>query len=252
MNKVLLNEENWLQLKNQFPGIALLPWGATEPHNYHLPYGTDNFLAGNIAEISAKKAAENGVLSYVLPTIPLGVQNPGQIELPFCLHTRPSTQFFILKDIVTALNLQGIKKLIIINAHGGNDFKTFIRELQPDFPTMLICVINYWTIGPDKEIFTEPGDHAGELETSLMLHFFPHLVNMDEAGNGETKKSVIDGFNSKMAWIPRNWSKVSVDTGIGDPKFSTAEKGQQFAEIVTDRIARFICDLDKVTPETLY
>jgi creatinine amidohydrolase len=76
--------------------------GATEPHNYHLPYGTDSLETAKIAEEAAEKAWKKGAKIMVLPTIPLGVQNPGQIDLPFCLHTKPSTQTLIFKDIVEA------------------------------------------------------------------------------------------------------------------------------------------------------
>nr|NQU94115.1 creatininase family protein [Bacteroidota bacterium] len=62
--------------------------------------------------------------AMLLPEIPLGVQNPGQYDIPFCIHTKPSTQLKILEDIIWSLNRQNINKLIIINSHGGNDFKS--------------------------------------------------------------------------------------------------------------------------------
>ena len=195
MKPYILEQTNWNQVMNQKYEVAVLPWGATEPHNYHLPYGTDSLETAKIAEEAAEKAWQKGAKIMILPTIPLGVQNPGQIELPFCLHTKPSTQTLIFKDIVEALYNQGIRKLVLMNGHGGNDFKPMIREIQPQFPEMLISLVEWFKILNLSEYFDEDGDHAGEMETSVILHYFPHLVLLlDEAGDGNAKsdrKSVV-------------------------------------------------------------
>ena len=117
--------------------LAILPWGATEPHNYHLPYLTNCILSHDIAVDAAGKAfTEYGLLCMVLPPVSFGSQNPGQKELPFCIHSRYSTQVSILEDIIDSLERQGIRKMLIVNGHGGNSFKNMIRDLcdsHPDF-----------------------------------------------------------------------------------------------------------------------
>ena len=100
MKPYILEQTNWKQVKNESYEVAVLPWGATEPHNYHMPYGTDSLETARIAADAAEKAWDKGAKIMVLPVIPLGVQNMGQIELPFCLHTKPSTQKIILEDIL--------------------------------------------------------------------------------------------------------------------------------------------------------
>lgn len=253
MKPYILEETTWKQVKNQKYDIAVLPWGATEPHNYHLPYGTDSLETARIAEDAAKKAWDNGVKIMVLPTIPLGVQNPGQIEMPFCLHTKPSTQIIIFKDIVDALYNQGIRKLVLMNGHGGNDFKPMIREIQPQFPEMLISLVEWFKIFNLNEYFEEDGDHANEMETSIIMHYFPTLVlPLEEAGDGIAKSSKLKGIQDKTAWIPRQWDKVSEDTGIGNPKKASAEKGKRFLNDVTTKIAGFFVELDKCDPKNLY
>ena len=111
--------------------------GATEPHNLHLPYLTDCILPHDIAVDAAALALQNsGVRCMVMPPVPFGAHNPGQRELPFCIHTRYSTQQAILEDIVASLYAQGMRKLIILSGHGGNNFKGMIRDLAfvyPDF-----------------------------------------------------------------------------------------------------------------------
>ncbi len=253
MKPYILEQTNWKQIKSQKYEVAILPWGATEPHNYHLPYGTDSLETAKIVEDAAEKAWQKGAKIMVLPTIPLGVQNPGQIDLPFCLHTRPSTQIIILKDIVRAIYNQGIRKLVIMNGHGGNDFKPHIREIQPQFPGILISLVEWFNLVNLADYFEEDGDHANEMETSVIMHYFPELVlPLDEAGDGKTRQSKLKGFQNKTAWTPRYWTKVSEDTGIGNPKKATAEKGKKYLEDITSKIADYYIELANCDLDDLY
>jgi len=189
MKPYILEQTNWKQVKNESYEVAVLPWGATEPHNYHMPYGTDSLETARIAADAAEKAWDKGAKIMVLPVIPLGVQNMGQIELPFCLHTKPSTQKAIFEDILTALNGQGIKKFVLMNGHGGNDFKPLVRELQPQFPEMFISLVEWFKMLDLSEYFEDEGDHAGEMETSVIQYYFPEFIlPLDEAGEGKAKK----------------------------------------------------------------
>lgn len=224
--------------------IAILPWGATEPHNLHLPYLTDAILSHDIAVDAAVKAQERyGVTAMVLAPIPLGAQNPGQRELKFCIHYRHDTQRAVLTDIVASLHHQGIKRLLIVNGHGGNSFKSMIRDLAVDYPDMLIASSEWYRVRPAKDYFDAPGDHADELETSVMMHYHPELVKLEEAGQGRSGGFAADTLARGVAWIPRRWDRVSTDTGIGSPALATAEKGARFAEAVTDDYALLLRDL---------
>ena len=253
MKPYILEQTNWKQVKNQKYEVAVLPWGATEPHNYHLPYGTDSLETAKMAAEAAEKAWKKGAKIMVLPTIPLGVQNPGQIELPFCLHTRPSTQKIIFEDIARALFNQGIRKLVLMNGHGGNDFKPLIREIQPQFPKMLISLVEWFKLLDLHEYFEDGGDHAGEMETSVIMHYFPELVlPLNEAGDGIAKQSKLNGFKNKTAWTPRQWDKISKDTGVGNPKKGTAKKGKRYLEDITTKIGEFFVELAECDLEDLY
>jgi len=253
MKPYILEQTNWKQVKSEKYEVAVLPWGATEPHNYHLPYGTDSLETAQIVLEAAGKAWEKGAKIMVLPTIPLGVQNPGQIELPFCLHTKPSTQTIIFKDIVEALYNQGIRKLVLMNGHGGNDFKPMIREIQPQFPEMLISLVEWFKILDLSEYFEEDGDHAGEMETSVIMHYFSHLVlPLNEAGDGDAKSSKLNGVLNRTAWIPRQWNKVSADTGVGYPKKATAQKGKKYLDDLTTIIGDFFVEMANCDVNNLY
>lgn len=224
--------------------MALLPWGATEPHNYHLPYLTDAILSHDIAVDAARLAFDEfGIRAMVMPPVALGSQNPGQRELKFCVHARYETQKAVLTDIASSLCHQGCDRLLIINGHGGNTFKNMIRDLAVDMPDMLIGSSEWFKVCPAKEYFDAPGDHADELETSVMMYYHPELVNLAEAGDGHSHGFVSEALTQGVAWIPRDWSKVSDDTGIGSPALATAEKGERFAKAVVSRYATLIRDL---------
>lgn len=224
--------------------LAILPWGATEPHNRHLPYLTDCILSHDIALDAANQALElHKVQCMVLPPVFMGSQNPGQRELLFCIHSRYETQKAILTDIVASLHHQGIRKLAIINGHGGNNFKNMIRDLAVDYPDFLIATTEWFTIVPPQEFFEEKDDHAGELETSVMLHYHPEWVDMELAGEGVSKSFALTSLNEKIAWVPRNWQRVTSDTGIGDPRKATSEKGKHYAAAVSSKLCQLFTEL---------
>ncbi|MGI9546994.1 MAG: creatininase family protein [Flavobacteriaceae bacterium] len=248
----ILEENNWKYLKDHEIELAVLPWGATEAHNYHLPYGTDNIEGTAFAEEAARIAWEQGAKVIVLPTIPFGV-NTGQTDIYLDMNMRPSTQKAVLSDIITVLNNQGIKKFMLLNSHGGNNWKSIIRELGLDFPEMFLCVTEWYHAVDKDEYFDEPGDHAGELETSLILYLKPDLVlPHKEWGDGKEKKNKISAFNQGWVWTERPWSKISRDTGVGNPKTASVEKGKKYFEAVCNRLGELILDLSKADIENLY
>lgn len=224
--------------------MVILPWGATEPHNLHLPYLTDCILSHAIAVDTARKALEQyGLRCMVMPYVTAGAQNPGQRELPFCIHYRYETQKAILTDIASSLYAQGHRHLLIINGHGGNSFKSMIRDLSIDYPDLLIACSEWYTFVPKAGYFDQPGDHADEVETSVMMHYHPELVDLNEAGSGASRTFTSQMLREKVAWIPRHWQQVTDDTGIGDPRNATAEKGRRYAGAVVERYAQLVKEL---------
>src|SRR3989442_1481880 len=184
----LLNELTWKTVRDTRYEVAVLPWGATEAHNFHLPYTTDNIETERIAALAAGYAWERGARVVVLPLMPFGV-NTGQLDIPLCLNLNPSTQSLVLRDLAASLAGQGISKLVILNGHGGNDFRQMIRELQPAV-SLFLCTVNWYQVVDAKAFFADVGDHAGELETSVMLHVAPELVRpVSAAGHPQRVRS---------------------------------------------------------------
>lgn len=247
----ILAETTWPRVASRPCDVAILPWGATEAHNTHLPYATDTLQCEAVAAESARLAAERGVGVVVLPAVPFGVQT-GQLDIPFCLNLNPSTQAAVLRDLAHALAGQGIRRLAILNGHGGNDFRPMIRELQPHVGIFL-CTLDWYRVVDAAAFFSPPGDHAGELETSVMLHLHPHLVRpLEEAGEGRARHFRVAAFREGWAWAPRRWTAITRDTGVGDPRGATAEKGERYFQTVTGRIADFLVELARVDPEEAY
>jgi len=241
----LLYEANYRQLKELTPNVAILPWGATEAHNYHLPHGTDVIEATVLAERAAKLATEAGARPIVLPTIPFG-NNAQQQDQVATIHFSTATARAILTDVSLSLSRQGIDRLVLLNSHGGNDFKPLIRDIQLETGVMIVLV-NFFQMcrEEEKQIFDNSGDHAGQLETSFLLHVCPDLVKMEQAGTGPRVPFAIAELNQPGVWTPRPWSKSHPDTGSGNPAGASAERGRKYIDVVSLTISRVIVGLSK-------
>jgi len=247
----VLAETTWKTVDATPYTVAVLPWGATEAHNYHLPYGTDNVQSERVSILAAERAWARGAKVAVLPTVPFGV-NTTQLDIKLTINLNPSTQAALLHDVVSALDGQGIYKLVIVNGHGGNDFRQMIRELQPKTKVFL-SAINWWSCVDVKDFAEEAGDHAGEAETAAMMHLVPELVRpLTEAGSGRARASKLRGVREGWAWAPRRWTQVTADTGIGNPAKATAEKGERYVNAAADRIAGFLVELASLDLNDLY
>jgi creatinine amidohydrolase len=246
-----LAETTWRTVDPTPYEVAVLPWGATEPHNYHLPFGTDTLLADAVADRAAAAAWARGARIAVLPAVPFGVQTT-QRDLKLCLNVNPSTQLALLGDLAASLEGHGVRKLVVLNAHGGNDFRTLIRELVPR-TRLLLVTVNWWQIVDARRHFADPGDHAGELETGAMLHLAPALVRpLDEAGPGAARQPRIAALRERWAWTPRPWTTVTADTGVGDPRGATVEQGAAFVTATCAALADFLVELAAADPSDLY
>lgn len=246
----VLEELAWPAVRDTTWPVAIMPWGATEPHNTHLPYGTDTLLGREVAHRVAATCAAHRVHVVALPAMPFGV-NTTQLDLPLTLNVMPSTQLAVLRDIVRSIEPHGVRALVLLNAHGGNELRALVRELQPE-SRMLLVIANWWQAG-DHGRFAEPGDHAGALETAAVLHVAPHLVADRRVwSDGHARQSVLEGVREGWAWTPRRWTQVTDDTGVGDPREATATLGEAFLSDAVRRISALCTHLATVDPKELY
>src|SRR5437763_7273018 len=247
MREWILAEQTHHFVRQQKWEVAVLPFGATEPHNLHMPYGTDNFQVEEIGRRACASAYEAGANVLLLPVMPFGV-NTNHLRVPgaLALSVNPTTLLAVLTDLVDALQRQGLKKLVLLNGHGGNELKPLTRELHHR-TEMFLCVCDWFRMAADQypKIFAKPGEHADEVETSLGLAFFPELVSPELADDGAAAPTRFDAINKGWISITRPWHLVSKNTGLGDPAAATADKGRRLMDLLVDRLGSFLIDLAK-------
>jgi creatinine amidohydrolase len=128
-----------------------------------------------------------------------------------------------------------------------------IRELGPGHPKMFICCCNWYQSFANSEFFENSGGHADEMETSVMQFLAPELVlPLNEAGNGVGKKFRIKALNENWAWAERKWSKVTTDTGIGNPSKANRVKGEKCIEEVIKKIGNLMIELAGADIDNMY
>ncbi len=245
MNDFVLAEQTHHFIRQHKWDVAVLSFGATEPHNLHMPYGSDTFQVEEIARRVCAHAYGRGAKVLLLPTIPYGV-NTNHLEIPgaVTLSVSPTTLLKVLTDIVDCLERQGIRKLLLLNGHGGNELKPLMRELHHRCKVFLF-LCDWYKVCVDRYagLFVKPREHADEVETSLGLAFFPQYVRMEQAGRGEEKACRFEAVRRKWISLTRPWHLVSTDTGIGDPASAAAEKGEALMSMLTERIGGFLYEL---------
>jgi creatinine amidohydrolase len=243
-----LLEANYAYVKQNPYEVAVLPLGATEPHNLHLPYGTDVYEADAIGEAICQAAHEQGAKVVLLPTMPYGTET-NQRAFPLSMNVNPSTLFAVITDLVESLAHHGVRKIVLLNSHGGNDFKALLRELYGRTEAhVFLC--NWYTVLNDlyDEVFSQPDDHAGEMETSFIMAYHPHLVAKNSDGTlaadeGATKSTRFEAVNRGWVSITRPWHLLTTNTGVGNPHAASAEKAKRFMELLVPRLAKFLVEL---------
>lgn len=245
-----LEETNYKYTKSHHYDVAVLPLGATEPHNLHLPYGTDTFQVEAIASQACERAHRAGASVVKLPAIPYGTET-NLMAFPMAMNLNPSTISQILVDLVESLAVHRVHKLLILNGHGGNDIKPIVRELQGQTPVQLFLCDWFRGLTADKhkEIFDSPGDHAGEMETALIMALQPDLVNRDPetgeflADEGVMQLTRFAAINTGWVSITRPWHLLTSNTGAGNPFPATAAKGHKLLEVAVERLSSFLVEL---------
>ena len=246
----ILSETNYAATKEKAFEVAVLPLGATEPHNLHLPYGTDVYEATTIGEHICEAAHRQGAKVVLLPTIPYGTET-NQRAFPLAMNVNPSTLFQVIRDLVSSLETSGVRKLLLLNSHGGNELKPMMRELYGQ-TTVNIFLCNWYQMVADQyaSIFDQRDDHAGEMETSFMLAYYPELVCRNANGTlaadaGKANATQFDAVNRGWVSITRPWHLLTTNTGSGNPHAASEAKGHKLMELIVARLATFLVEVSK-------
>jgi creatinine amidohydrolase len=219
---------------------AVLAVGSTEYHGMHLPYGTDTLVSTHLAEEVTKQV--DGLL--MLPPIPYGM-SAHYSEYPIAITLKTETLMHILTEVFDSLMKHGIKRLLIVNGHDGNipAIEAAANEYRTEHPDFKIVVLPAWwvTAGelvPDGTFEVWGGlGHAGEGETSMMLHVDPTLVDMPRA------KGVVPDLLSNIEW---KWlfHEITPHGATGDPTKATPEKGKLMNDVLVELLVGVLVELD--------
>lgn len=245
-----LEKTNYGVVKSTKYEVAVLPLGATEPHNLHLPYSIDTIEGGAIGERLCEAAWNRGARVMLLPTIPYGTET-NQKRFPFSMNLNPSTLYRVIEDLVESLLGQGIQKIVLLNSHGGNDMKGFLREMYGRSAAKLF-LCDWFRMFRDvyDDIFDNMDDHAGEMETSLALALCPELVAKNADGSlaadqGDRAKTRFEAVNNGWVSITRPWHLLTTNAGAGNPHLATPEKGQRLLALLEERMVDFLVELSE-------
>ena len=209
--------------------IVILPTAAVEQHGPHLPVGVDTYInEGMLAELRASCPDDLNIL--ILPVQAVGKSNE-HIHARGTLTYTAATALQAWTEIGQSVARAGLKKMVIVNSHGGNlDLISILgRELRVQ-AGMMVVKCQWGNFGKPEGLYSAQesafGIHGGDVETSLMLHFTPHLVDMSKAEDFRSTAETapippIGPIN--LAWVSKDLNPAGT---VGEAHLATAEKGK--------------------------
>jgi creatinine amidohydrolase len=233
--------------------VAVFPIGSTEPHAFHLAYGTDVFAVERFAERAVAEANKRGARCLLLPTLPISC-NENVRKCPWAMSLQPRTLMDIVFDVVTTAERNGVRKVVLINGHGGNThvLQAALRELASR-SNAFVGFTEQFGLSADVEAEiqeTEETGHACEMETSVMLYLAPEHAKMEEAKPTRTRKAILS--DPRSIFFVKPWHIYTLNCGIGDPTKATAEKGRRMVETAVDRLAQALKELSDAPVDDLF
>jgi creatinine amidohydrolase len=240
MKTVRLEEMNTKSFLASKFKAAIIPIGACESHGDHMPFGTDGLTAHTLAVMAAEKLKS----TFVLPPDYLGMSEHYRHK-PIAISMSHDTQIRILKDKIASLIHWGITKIFILNGHDGNIpcAEIAAREMKVLHPEISIGILDWWVVIPKMlpanlfEVWAGWG-HAGELEASIGLSLFPHLMNMKDA------RGMVPDVNPfvKEIWLFDELTKFGA---TGAPTRGTKEKGDKVVKAVVEFLVEYLGNFEK-------
>ena len=243
----------WIDIRdlNKDETVVVCPLASVEQHGHHLPILTDTYLVTGVADGVHERLGDKVVLT---PTLWLGASDhhldfPGTITVPNTLYTE------MIKNMLRCFVRAGFRRVFFLNGHGGNQIpgSNAITEMANSCDacdSTLVTLASYWIISQPVMSAERHGmtskqlSHAGEYETSMMLHLKKELVHMEMAkGQPPTIDTPFYSTENggRVSFASRFYRQT--ETGaLGSPEFSTAEKGESLLNAIIDEVTAFIED----------
>ena len=246
-----MNEFRWERLRadqlreiaSQDP-VVIVPVGSIEQHGSHLPTGCDSMIGTEVCHAAARHMIKTGPV-VVTPTVWTGI-SPHHVEFGGTLTLDTSTFFGVIRCLCDSIRGYGIRKIVYLNAHGGNSvpLQVIVSDLAREYDLPLVA-LDYYRLIMDvwKEVLDHPSEleHAGEAETSMLMHIAPELV--EEAHLAGAFGPVLPEVSSFVGDQPYRWRSFATrtETGVlGNAEQSSAEKGATLLEEAASRLANVL------------
>ena len=242
--------------------VAVLPVAAVEQHGPHLPLHVDATLLQGVIDAALPQ------LPADLPALFLPPQNVGfsteHTAFPGTLTLSPATVIALWTELGACVARAGVKKLLLLNGHGGqvSVMDIVARELRQQCGLLVYSASWFSLPLPDavQGLFSAEehrfGIHAGEIETSMMLHLAPQTVRMEYAAQWRSSSQdraeryavLGNGRSAKMGWAMQDYHPCGA---VGNAAGATAEKGRAVVEAAGAALAQLLQELAALPPDTL-
>ncbi len=221
--------------------LIIQPIGAVEQHGPHLPLVVDVAIATAVVGKALHKL-DKAVSAYALPSLCYGKSNEHE-TFPGTVTLSASTLMAMLTEIAQSIYRTGFRKLVLVNAHGGQPqvLEIVARDLRSQYSDFEIFPLSVWgvphraaeLVGADEY---NKGIHAGDVETSVMMSLLPDQVNMAEAVREFPIDFAPGSLLSLEGRLPTAWTMADLSKSgvVGDATVATAEKGEAILASVTD------------------
>jgi len=239
--------------------VAVLPVGAVEQHGPHLPLSVDSRIVGALVDRLAKALPEQSHALF-LPVQMIGKSNEHE-EYPGTLTLRAETFLAVIRETAECVRSAGVRKLVVLNAHGGNSSLLDVAGREIRVATgMLVVNVNWWDVGLPPGLYAEQevrhGIHAGEMETSVMLHLDPDQVDFAKAGNFRPRSADWEsGFRhlrlsrgGRVAWRVRDLHPAGA---CGNAAAASPEAGRRTLDHAADALAELLMEVERMQPDDL-
>ncbi len=214
----LLPADTSPDVRERAAGTAVLPVGSLEQHGSHLPLTTDTVVAATVA---AGIADAHPV--RLLPPVTFSCSHEhaawaGTVSLS------ATTLVAVVRDVAASLQRDGVRSLVLVNGHGGNYVLGNVAQEASLGPLRMALFpqLADWSAARVAAgvVTSDDADmHAGELETSILLHFHPHLVRPHYAGADHDAEY-------RPHLLSRGLQEYSESGVVGRPSLASAEKGR--------------------------
>ena len=247
---MLYGEQKRTDIPDKVGKVVVLPLGSMEQHGRHLPLLTDTMICQEIVR-RAERALGDAAL--FLPMLWVGVSEHHR-GFPGTISVTPMTYVSMLSDIMESLIGSGFKRILLLNAHGGNSTpgQMALYEVQMrhrDERDLWLVFATWFSLAAPQiaalsELDQKKVTHACELETSIILRLRPELVDLDAARG--TEAAFDSAFYSPDASRPsrvasvRPFEHITLHGGYGHPELATSEKGEALLDVAVAQVVAFV------------